>query len=78
MDNEQTQQRLLQRWKNYKRRKEKEKGNEVEISCINDIVEPNMPFQIFTTMNFSNTQFQGIHNNEAESSTIHINDPTPG
>jgi len=27
-------------------------------------------------MNFSNTHFQGTHDNEAESSTIHINDPT--
>jgi len=48
MDNEQTQKRLLQRRENYKRRKEKEKGNEVEISCTNDIVEPNLPNQIFT------------------------------
>jgi len=32
MDNEQTQQRLLKRRENYKRWKEK--GNEVEISCI--------------------------------------------
>jgi len=44
MDNEQTQQRLLQRRENYKRRKEKR--NEVEISCTNDIVEPNAPNQI--------------------------------
>jgi hypothetical protein len=78
MDNEQTQQQLLQRRENYKRRKEKEKGNEVEISCTNDIVEPNVPNQIFTAMNFSNTHFQGTHDNEAESSTIHINDPTLG
>jgi len=41
MDNDQTQQRLLQRRENYKRRKEK--GNEVEISCTNDIVELNIP-----------------------------------
>jgi len=64
MYNEQTQQRLLQKRENYKRRKEK--GNEVEISCTNDIVEPNMPNQIFTAMNFSNTHFQGTHDNEAE------------
>jgi len=54
MDNEQTQQRLLlQRRENYKRRKEKEKGNEVEISCTNDIVEPNVPNQIFTKIMLS-------------------------
>jgi len=78
MDNEQTQQRLLQRRENYKRRKKKEKENEVEISYTNDIVEANVPNQIFTAMNFSNTHFQGTHDNEAESSTIHINDPTLG
>jgi hypothetical protein len=76
MDSEQTQQRLLQRRENYKRRKNK--GNEVEISCTNDIVEPNVTNQIFTAMNFSNAHFQGTHDNEAESSTIHINDPTLG
>jgi len=51
--------------------KKKKKGNEVEISCTNDIVEPNLPNQIFTAMNFLNTHFQGTHNEEAESSTIH-------
>jgi len=50
-----------------------EKGNEVEISCTKDIVEPNVPNQIFTAMNFSNTHFQGTHDKEAKSSTIHIN-----
>jgi len=78
MNNEQTQQRLLQRRENYKQREKTKKGNEVEISCTNDIVEPNVPNQIFTAMNFSNTHFQGTHNNEAESNTIHINDPTLG
>jgi len=58
MVNEPTQQRLLQRRENYKQRKEKEKGNEVEISCTNDIVEPNMPSQIFTAMNFSKHTFK--------------------
>ena len=76
MNNKQTQQRLLQRRENYKRWKEKEKWNEVEISSANDIVEPNVPNQIFTAMNFSNTHFQRTHDNEVESSTIHINDPT--
>jgi len=76
MDNEQTQQRLLQRRENYKRRKEKEK--EVEISCTNDIVETKVPNQIFTATDFSNKHFQGTHDNEAESSLIHINDPTLG
>ena len=74
MNNEQTQQRLLQRRENYKQRKEK--GNEVEISCTNDIVEQNVPNQIFTAMNFSNTHFQGTHDNKIELSTIHINDLT--
>jgi len=77
MDNEQTQQ-LLQRRENYKRQKVKEKGNEIEISCTNDIVEPNLPNQIFTAMNFSNKHFQETYDNEAESSTIHNNDPTLG
>nr|ABO80466.1 hypothetical protein MtrDRAFT_AC140550g36v2 [Medicago truncatula] len=76
MDNEQTEQRLLQRGENYKRRKEKEKGNEVELLCTNDIVEPNVPNLIFTAMNFSNTHFQETYDNKTESSTIHINDPT--
>ena len=66
MVNEPTQQRLLQRRENYKRRKEKEKGNKVEISCTNDIFEPNMLSQIFTAMNFSNTHFQRTHDNEAK------------
>ena len=78
MDNEQTQQQLLQRRENYKRRKEEKKRNEVEISCSNDIVEPHVPNQIFTAMNFSNTHFQRTHDNEVESSTIHINDPILG
>jgi len=38
----------------------------------------NMPNQIFITMNFLNKHFQETHDNEAESSTIHINDPTLG
>jgi len=58
MVNEPTQQRLLQRRENYKRRKEKEKGNELEKSCTNDIVDSNMPNQIFTAMNFSKHTFK--------------------
>ena len=45
MNNKQTQQRLLQRRENYKRRKEKEKENELEVLCTNDIVEPNVPIK---------------------------------
>ena len=71
MNNEQTQQRLLQRRENYKQRKEK--GNEVEISCTNDIVEPNVANQIFTTMNFQIHTFKELMQN-----TVHINDPTLG
>ncbi|XP_045790386.1 uncharacterized protein LOC123885165 isoform X2 [Trifolium pratense] len=74
MNNEQTQERLFRRRENYK--KQKERRTNVNIS---NNLQPRVPSQHFTIMNFPRSHFQGTHDHEAGPSNVtRINDATLG